>query len=185
MSYPGNPPGGVPYQPPAPYPAVGPQYGPPVSAVPGYGAPGYAPTTAVPAPPGRNPATLVLAGLTVVFFLLAVVFVTLYVTKNSAYNHQVSLVRQRNTSISEDLKRIDDLEQQLRTTKNQLNDAQQRQSGTQNQLDEITKEKQVISNCLNLYNKVVGALLNNDKNTFNANFSTMKTACDEASKYVN
>jgi hypothetical protein len=157
-----------------------PYSGPPAPGMPGYGYP----TSALPAPPRRSPAMLVLAGLTALFFLIAVVFTTLYITKSGSYNRQVSLVSQRNKTISDGTAQINDLKSQLQSTKDQLNDAQQRQSGTQNQLDEITKEKQVIANCLNLYQKVVTALLNNDKTTFNANFNTMKTACDEAAKYV-
>ena len=203
MSYPGmpqpeQPP--LPYQPMPPYPPTAqyppvaplsgpplvgpPMSGPPLPGPPMSGPPMYAPVTAMPATGRRTPAVPLLAGLAALFFLVAVVFVTLYVTKSGAYSHQVTLVSQRDKSITDDLQQIDSLKQQLQSTKDQLNDAQQQQSGTQNQLDEVTKEKQVISNCLNLYNKVVEALINNDKNTFNSTFPTMKTACDEASRYV-
>jgi hypothetical protein len=203
MSYPGNPPPfpgnpqDGPYQPgPYPPPVAGPPplSAPPLSGAPYSGPPGYPtagyptsgyPMSGVPAAPKRPAGTLILAALTAVFFLAAVVFTTLYITKSSAYNKQVATVRQRDRTIAADQSMIDNLRQQLRSTKDQLDDAQQKQSGTQNQLDEITKEKNVISNCLNLYDKVVTALLKNDKNTFNATFNSMKTACDEASRYVN
>jgi hypothetical protein len=185
MTYPGSPPPEPqPFQPGAA--PVPPYSTPPMSAAPYSGPPGYGyPTTGLPAtPPRRGPALVVLAALTAFFFLVSVVFTTLYVTKSSAYNRQVRLVSQRDRTISDEMTQINDLKQQLQSTKDQLNDEQQRQSGTQGQLDEMTKEKQVIANCLNLYQKVVNALLNNDKTTFNANFNTMKSACDEAAKYV-
>jgi hypothetical protein len=203
MSYPGSPPPDPAYQPgaavpppqftppppafaPTPPYGTAPLSGPPFSGPPVSGPAGFGyPTTAVPAAPRRSPAVLVLAALTAIFFLVAVLFTTLYVTKNGAYNKQVKLVSQRDKTVSDELTQINDLKTQLQSTKDQLNDAQQRQSGTQNQLDEMTKEKQTIANCLNLYNKVVNALLNNDKNTFNATFPSMKTACDDAAKYVN
>jgi hypothetical protein len=211
MSYPGSPPPEPPYQPgatpvppfqPGPAP-VPPQYGttplpgpamsgppmsgpplsgPPLSGPPFAGMPPYGyPTTGVPAPAKRSPIVPILAGLAALFFLMTAVFTTLYITKSSSANRTISL---RNKTISSYSTQINDLKTQLQSTKDQLNDAQQRQSGTQNQLDEVAKEKQVISNCLNLYQKVVNALLNNDKATFDANFNDMKSACDEAAKYV-
>lgn len=122
-----------------------------------------------------------LAILSVVFFLAAALATTLYVTKNNAYN---SKVRSSNAQISDDQSRIKDLQTQLQSAKDELSTLQQQQRGTQDQLDEITKEKQVISQCLNLLAQAGAASQAGDRTRANQLATQADQVCSEAEKYL-
>jgi hypothetical protein len=149
-------------------------YSPPLSVSP-YGE---------PPKPKRGPAIPVLAGLTVLFFLVSAVMTGLFVTKSGDYDKKVTDVKTRDATISSLNGQLTDLKTQLQSTKDQLDAATQKQSGTQTQLDEVTKEKQVISNCLTLLEEAIVAASNGDQATARAKAQAAQQPCDESEKYI-
>ena len=69
--------------------------------------------------------------------------------------------------------------------KDQLQAADTKQTGTQNQLDEVTKEKQVIGNCLTLLSEAIVAANSGDAATAKSKADAAQAPCDEAQKYLN
>jgi uncharacterized protein HemX len=164
-----------------------------MSGPPGYGAPvsgpGYPAMSGVPdygqAPPKRGRGmTVILAVLTVVLFLAASVLTGLYVTKSGAFNKKVADLKARDTKISTQDAQIQDLQRQVQAARDQLDSANQRQTGTQNQLDEVTKEKQVIANCLTLLSEAIIAANSGDNATAKSKADAAQAPCNEADKYL-
>jgi uncharacterized protein YlxW (UPF0749 family) len=143
------------------------------------------PDYAQPQPKRGRGATITFAILTVVFFLATAVLTGLYVTKNSAYNQKANDLKARDTSITSLNGQMDDLKKQLKTAQDQLDSANQKQTGTQNQLDEVTKEKQVIGNCLTLLVEALDAAGRGDQATAKAKGDAAQAPCTEAQKYLN
>jgi len=151
-----------------------PGYGTPYSGPPGYGAP----------KPKRGVAMPLFAALTVLFFLAAAVMSGLYITKSGAFDRKVNDLKARDTAISQRDSQISDLKAKVDSLQEQLDAATQKQSGTQNQLDEVTKEKQVIVNCITLLGEANQAAQAGDKATHDAKMAQAKPVCDEAGRYL-
>jgi hypothetical protein len=188
--YPGQPGYGEAYQPggqaSAPPTMSGPPAMDPMSGPPGYGVPySGVPDYGQQPPAKRGIAMPLFAGLTVLFFLVSAVMTGLYVTKSGAYDRKVADVKAKNTTISARDGQISDLQHQLQGLKDQLDAAGQKQSGTQGQLDEITREKQVISNCLTLLLEALDAASKGDKATATAKANAADAPCTESQKYLN
>jgi len=161
--------------PPAMDPMSGPPgYGGPYSSVPDYGAP----------KPKRSMAVPIFAALTALFFIAAAVMTGLYFAKSGAYDKKVADLKARDTKISSQDGQIGDLNKQIQTIKDQLDAAGQKQTGTQSQLDEVTKEKQVIGNCLSLLEQALTFAANGDKANATATADKAQQPCNEASKYI-
>jgi chromosome segregation ATPase len=126
----------------------------------------------------------IFASLTALFFILAAVMGGLYIAKSGAYDKKVADVKSRNTKISSQDSQIDGLNKQISSLKDQLDSAGQKQSGTQSQLDEVTKEKQVIGNCLSLLEQALTFAANGDKANATATANKAQQPCDEAGKYI-
>ena len=109
----------------------------------------------------------------------------LYLTKSSAYDKKVADLRARDTTISAQTGQLGDLQKQLNSLKDQLDAAGQKQAGTQGQLDEVTKEKQVIGNCLTLLSEAIVAANSGDAATAKSKADAAQAPCDEAQKYLN
>jgi hypothetical protein len=161
--------------PPAMDPMSGPGYGAPYSAAPDYG----------PPPAKRGIAMPLFAALTVLFFLVSAVMTGLFITKSGDYDRKVSDVKAKNSTIASKDSQIGDLQKQIQSLNDQLSAAGQKQSGTQSQLDEITREKQVIVNCISLLSEANAAAKANDKATYDQKIAAAKPVCDEADKYLN
>jgi hypothetical protein len=160
--------------PPAMDPMSGPGYGAPYSGLPYDTQP----------KPKRSVAVPVFAALTVLFFLATAVLTGLYITKNSAFNRKSNDVKARDAAISTKDGQISDLNKQLTDLKNQLDQAGQKQSGTENQLNEITREKQVIANCLTLLVDAITAANKGDSATAQSKAQQAEAPCNEAQKYL-
>lgn len=154
-------------------PVSGPSYGAPMSGLPGYGE----------AKPRRG-ATILFAALTVLFFLATAVLTGLYVTKSGDFDKQSVTLKSRDNTISSQTTQIDDLKKQLQSARDQLDQANQKQTGTQNQLDQVTKEKQVIGNCLTLLSEAIIAANKGDSATAQSKAAAAQQPCDEADKYL-
>jgi uncharacterized ion transporter superfamily protein YfcC len=163
-------------------PAMDPMSGPPGFGAPYSGVPDYGQQ---PPPAKRGIALPLFAGLTVLFFLVSAVMTGLYVTKSGAYDRKVADVKAKNTTIAARDSQVSDLQKQLQGLKDQLDAAGQKQSGTQGQLDEITREKQVISNCLTLLLEALDAASKGDKATATAKANAADAPCTESQKYLN
>jgi outer membrane murein-binding lipoprotein Lpp len=161
--------------PPGYAPVSGPTY-PPMSGMPEYGQ---------PAPRRGRGAMITLTILTVVFFLASAVLTGLYVTKSGAYDTKVNQLKSRDTQIASLNSQITDLNGKVKAAQDQLDAANQKQTGTQNQLDEVTKEKQVISNCLTLLVEALTAANAGDATTAKAKADAAQAPCTEAQKYLN
>jgi len=164
----------------------------PLSGPPGYGPPvsGYPAMSGVPdygqAPPKRGRGAMItFAILTVLFFLASAVLTGLYVTKSGAYDKKVSDLKARDTTISALNTQVADLTRKAKTAQDALDAANQKQTGTQNQLDEVTKEKQVIGNCLTLLSEAIVAANSGDAATAKSKADAAQAPCDEAQKYLN
>jgi hypothetical protein len=151
----------------------GPSYGAPMSGLPEYGQP----------KPKRG-ATILFAALAVLFFLISAVLTGLYLTKSGDYDKKVATLKSRDITISTQTTQIDDLKKQLQTAQDKLDQANQKQTGTQNQLDEVTKEKQVIGNCLTLLSEAILAADKGDRATAQSKAQAAQEPCDEADKYL-
>jgi peptidoglycan hydrolase CwlO-like protein len=157
-----------------------PGYAPSVSGYPMSGAPDYG-----QAAPRRGRGVLVtLVVLTVLFFLASAVLTGLYVTKSSAYDTKVSQLKSRDATISALHGQTDDLKKQLQAAKDELDQANQKQTGTQNQLNQVTKEKQVIANCLTLLSEAIVAANSGDSATAKSKADAAQAPCNEAQKYL-
>jgi chromosome segregation ATPase len=157
----------------------------PMSGPPGYGVPySGAPDYGQPPPAKRGVAMPLFAGLTVLFFLVSAVMTGLYVSKSGAYNGKVNDVKAKNAAIATKDGQISDLQKQVAALQGQLDAAGQKQSGTQSQLDEISREKDVIGNCLTLLLEALDAASKGDKATATAKASAADAPCTESQKYL-
>jgi len=138
------------------------------------------------APPKRGRGAMItFAILTVLFFLASAVLTGLYVTKSGAYDKKVSDLKARDTTISALNTQVADLTRKAKAAQDALDAANQKQTGTQNQLDEVTKEKQVIGNCLTLLSEAIVAANSGDAATAKSKADAAQAPCDEAQKYLN
>jgi peptidoglycan hydrolase CwlO-like protein len=171
-----GPPGYLPTSgPPGYVPTSGPSYGAPMSGLPDYAA----------APPRRGRGALItFAVLTVVLFLASAVLTGLYVTKSGAYDKKVTDLKGRDTTISSLNGQVDDLKKQLQAANDKLDQANQKQTGTQNELDQVTKEKNVISNCLTLLSEAINAASVGNQALAKSKADAAQAPCDEADKYL-
>jgi hypothetical protein len=175
MSQPGDP-----FQPPPP------GYGVPDSAPPAYSAPpiqyhGYSgpPAMVAPvAPPDRSPWLSIVASAAAFLLLVSAIMTVLFVTRNVAYQEHkrtAQTLDSENRKLREDLKKAE--------TERDL--AKRDLGGAQGQADELTRQKQVISNCLNLLAEAGTAARNGDQPTSDAKSKEAEPICQEAFRYLN
>jgi ribosomal protein L29 len=96
----------------------------------------------------------------------------------------VSQLKSRDATIFALHGQADDLKKQLQAAKDQLDQANQKQTGTQNQLNQVTKEKQVIANCLTLLSEAIVAANSGDSATAKSKADAAQAPCNEAQKYL-
>jgi hypothetical protein len=174
MSQPGDP-----FQPPPP-----PGHGAPDSAPPAYSAPpmqyyGYTGPPTMPAPvvppPRRAPWLPIVASAAAFFLLVSAIMTVLFITRNSAYNQHKRIAAEQQQTLQDDLKKV---EAERDAAKRDL-------GGAQGQADELTRQKQVISNCLNLLAEAGAAARNGDQATSDAKAKEADPICQEAFRYLN
>lgn len=159
---------------------------PPLPGQGGY--PGVAPGAAAATGSSRR-GMVVLAVLSVVFFLMAGLLGGLYIGKISELNQTrrdlSAQVREHEATIADQKAEIDELKVQLQSAKDEVERVRQDLTGTQNAADELRRQKDVISRCLNLVGEA--SLLAEQGRTSQARAKLDEAApvCDEADRYLN
>jgi hypothetical protein len=187
---------------PAPTLQVPPVSGPPTS-IPPYGTPQSAPPYPMPqsappqmgapvllGPPGPQPtakrgaAVPVLSGLTVLFLIVAGVFVGLYIDKSGKLSAEQKTVANQKTTIADNTSEIDRLNRDLKTKTDLLTETEQKLRGSQSLADKTKQERDVVGKCLTLLTEALVALDRNDRTTAQAKINEMKAPCDEADRIL-
>ncbi len=162
-------------------PVSGPGFGPqPMSAPPGSVPPYVAPTGSA----GKGRATLILAIVAGLLFILGGVMTGLYVTTNGKLDKAEKQVSQRDGTIAANQQEIDKLKADIQSVRDKLADTEQDLTGTQNDRDEQARQKKVIATCLDKLTTALRAASRGDKAAFDAASKGMDKVCDEADNYL-
>ncbi|SCL22236.1 hypothetical protein GA0070624_2493 [Micromonospora rhizosphaerae] len=161
-------------------PVSGPGFGQPMSAPPGpnvsYGA---------PAPGARKSrATLILALVAGLLFVLGGVMTGLFVTTNNELHRTEKQVSQRDGTITANKQEIDKLKADLQTVQDKLADTEQDLTGTKNDRDEQARQKKVIATCLDKLTTAIAAASAGDRAAFDKANKGLDKVCDEAENYL-
>ncbi|MFE9691174.1 hypothetical protein [Micromonospora sp. NPDC005806] len=163
-------------------PVSGPGFGPlPMSAPPGPGVPPYG---APAAGAGKGRATLVLALVAGLLFVLGGVMTGLYVTTNGKLHRTEQKVSQRDGTIAANQQEIDKLKVDLQTVRDKLADTEQDLTGTKNDRDEQARQKKVIATCLDKLTTAIAAASTGNKAAFDKANKGLDKVCDEAENYL-
>jgi hypothetical protein len=165
-------------------PQSGPPYPMPQSGPPQMGAPVLlGPPSAEPGKK-RGAAVPVLSGLTVLFLIVAGVFVGLYIDKSSKLNAEQKTVASQKSTITDNTSEIDRLNRDLKTKTEQLNETEQKLRGSQSLADKTKQERDVVGKCLTLLTEALNAASQGNKTVFDAKILEMRTPCNEADKIL-
>jgi len=157
-------------------------------APPGHGGyPGAVAGTAAATGPSRRP-LVVLAVLSVVFFLMAGLLGGLYIGKigelNQIRRDLSAQVRAHEATIADQKAEIDELKVQLQSAKDEVERVRQDLTGTQNAADELRRQKGVISRCLNLLGEANLLAEQGRTSQARAKLNEAAPVCDEADRYL-
>jgi outer membrane murein-binding lipoprotein Lpp len=161
-----------------------PYSGPPMAVQPVSGPVAGAPLG--PSQPGqrKSPATAIFASLMVLFLLATAVLAVLYGTRTGDYNDEKKTVAARDTEITGLKADVEKLKADVKRVEGERDTAKRDLGGAQGQADELKRQKQVISNCINLLVEAGQA-----ESAGNAALAQQKNAeadkvCDEAFRYL-
>ncbi|SBT53677.1 hypothetical protein [Micromonospora auratinigra] len=159
-------------------PVSGPGY--PMSAPPGpvppYGAPA--------AGGGKGRATLVLALVAGLLFVLGGVMTGLYVTTNGKLDKAEKQVSRQDGTITANKQEIDKLKADLQSVRDKLSDTEQDLTGTKNDRDEQARQKKVIASCLDKLTTALRAASRGDRAAVDAASKGLDKVCNEAEDYL-
>lgn len=177
-AYPADPISGPPFGSP-------PMSGPPFGSSPMSGPPFGAPPSAARR---RANAVLVLAIVAGLLFALSGVMTGLFVAKagelTDTKREFTGQVADRDTTIAANNSEIERLKRDLEAANDKIADIEQDLTGTKNDRDELARQKQVISNCLNLLGEAGAAANAGDRAAYEKAMKKAGPVCDEADKYL-
>jgi outer membrane murein-binding lipoprotein Lpp len=137
------------------------------------------------APPRRTPWTPILAAVAAFLLLTSVIMGVLFITRNSGYNQQKRTATERQHTIDSLNSDAQKLRDDLKKAEAERDAAKRDLGGAQGQADELTRQKQIISHCLNLLAEAGTAARNGDQATSAAKTKEADPICQEAFRYLN
>jgi len=105
--------------------------------------------------PEENRGRTLLVMTTIVALLFAMASAGMsyaFVNRLDAYQKQVGIVSQRNSTISSQQRQLNDLKSQLQSAQSQINQLQQQAAGSANQVTQLTQGKAALSKCIHSIN---------------------------------
>ncbi|WP_432987171.1 hypothetical protein [Dactylosporangium sp. CA-233914] len=153
--------------------AYGPVSAPPIAGFPGLPA-AYPP---VEPPKKRGVAVPLLASLLALAVIAAGVFVGLYVDKSGKLDKSETLSSQRQASLDQSNKDLEQTRNDLKAKADELTKAEQNLRGTQADSTEAKRQRDVIGTCLRL---LLEAASTNDKTTAQNKLNELQKPCNEA-----
>jgi uncharacterized protein (DUF3084 family) len=130
-----------------------------------------------PAPAGKSPWPAVLAGTTALFLVVSLVLGGFLISTNDKLDAANRTVATRDSTISDNEKKLKALREDLDTA----NDELERKQGEN---EDLTDEKETIAKCLSLLFEFLEAAGRNDEATAQQKLSALRVPCQNAQRLI-
>jgi len=108
-----------------------------------------------------------------------------FVNRLDAYQKQVGIVSQRNSTISSQQRQLNDLKSQLQSAQSQISQLQQQAAGSANQVTQLTQGKAALSKCIHSINDFFAIVADGGTTAAqSAAQDKMQTDCTAAQQYL-